>query len=125
MRPGDCRALAEAAEALIELGDLEEARECLDKALQKEPNHCYGLLRLSLAYAMDEDYKQAIEVTNRYIATDPPVALKAFATGRLAQIHRRMGDEDRSRELLRAARDMDPNVWLTVMPPPKEIFLSL
>ena len=96
--PEDRRALYEAAEGLIEVGDLERAAECLEKAIQKNKDNSYGLLGLGLAYAMQEDWDRAMALTQRYIQLEPPVALKAFAMGRLGMIHRRMGDEAKSRE---------------------------
>lgn len=123
--PEDSRALVEAAEGLITAGDLTLASECLENAIQKDKAHGYGLLRLGLAYAMQEKWDQAIETTERYIQLEPPIALKAFATSRLAMIHRRLGDQDRSRQLMEKARRMDSHVWRTVGAPPKEIFTPL
>jgi len=123
--PEDCRALAEAAEGLIELGELELAESCLGKAMGKDKQSCYGLLRLGLAHAMKSDWDRAIRLTRQYLDTEPPLALKAFAVGRLGMIHHKMGDSDRGKELMEEARDLDPHVWQTVMPPPKEIFVAL
>ena len=122
--PEDPRALFEAAEGLIEVGDLERASECLEKAIQKNKENCYGLLRLGLAYTMQEDWDRAMGLTQRYLLLEPPVALKAFAMDRLGRIHSRMGDEAKSRELIQKARELDPHVWQTFMPPPQEIFVS-
>jgi tetratricopeptide (TPR) repeat protein len=123
--PDDCRALSEAAAGLIQAGDLELAQKCLDEAIARDGKETYGLLGLGLAYFMREDWERAIELTQRYLDTDPPVALKAYATERLGMIHRRMGDQDRARELRALAREIDPHVWPTVMPPPEEIFTPL
>jgi len=123
--PEDCRALVEAAEGLIMVGELDQAAACLDKAIQMDKQSCYGLLQLGLAYARREDWNGAMKLTQRYLETEPPLALKAFAKGRLGIIHRRMGDQERGQELMNEARELDPHVWLTVMPPPKEIFMPL
>jgi tetratricopeptide (TPR) repeat protein len=123
--PEDSRALVEVAEGLIMVGELDLATACLDKAIQKNKQNCYGLLRLGLAFAMQEDWDRAVELTQRYLQLEPPIALKAFATGRLAMIHHRMGEQDRGRELMTEARELDPHVWQTVMPPPQEIFEPL
>jgi tetratricopeptide (TPR) repeat protein len=123
--PDDCRALAEAAEGFIEIGDLERAEACLERAMARDAESCYGLLRLGLAHAMKQDWEAAIRLTEEYLATDPPVALKAFAVGRLGMIHHRMGDSEQGQELMKEARAIDPHVWQTVMPPPKEIFEPL
>lgn len=120
--PEDCRALVEAAEGLIMIGDLDRAEACLDKAMQMDKESSYGLLGLGLAYFMRQDWDRAMVLTQRYLDTDPPVALKAYAVGRMGMIHLRRGDRDRARELMSEARALDPHVWQTTMPPPKEIF---
>jgi tetratricopeptide (TPR) repeat protein len=122
--PDDCRALAEAADGLVTAGELKLAQDCLDKAIGRNKDHCYGLLRLGLAHAMQGDTKVALELTDRYLATDPPVALRAFAVGRKAVLHMRSGDRDRGEPLMAEARSIDPHVWMTVMPPPREIFVA-
>ncbi|MBE0564767.1 MAG: tetratricopeptide repeat protein [Krumholzibacteria bacterium] len=123
--PDDCRALVEAADGLITAGDLDLAEKCLDKAIAKDKSSCYGLLRLGLAYFMKQDWDRAIALTQRYLDADPPLALAAYATGRMGMIHHRKGDRDRGREFMDEARKIDPHVWQTVMPPPKEIFTTL
>ncbi len=120
--PGDCRALSEAAEGLIQAGDLDLAEKCLDEVITKDSQMTYGLLGLGLAHFRRQDWARAEALTRRYLDTDPPLALKAYATGRLGMIHRQMGDKDRAKELGAASRELDPHVWQTVMPPPKEIF---
>lgn len=123
--PEDCRALVEAAEGLIMAGELDLASSCLDRAIEKNKESCYGLLQLGLAYAMKEDWDRAVTLTQQYLQLEPPIALKAFAKGRLAMIHHRMGDRDVANELMAEARELDPHVWQTVMPPPQEIFTPL
>ena len=123
--PQDCHALVEAADGLITAGALEQAEACLDKAIEMDRQSCYGLLRLGLAYCMQEDWDRGLALTQRYLDTEPPFALKAFAIGRMGMIHHRQGDADRGRELMDQARKLDPHVWQTVMPPPLEIFTPL
>ncbi len=123
--PDDERALVEAAEGLITAGDLVLAAACIEKAIEKNAENSYGLLRLGHAHAMRGDWERARILTHRYLDHEPPVALKAYATARLGMIHHRTGDQDRARELMDEARGMDPHVWMTVMPPPKEIFTPL
>lgn len=123
--PQDCRALVEAADGLIAVGELERAEACLTKAMEQDEQACYGLLRLGFAYFMRKDWDRATELTQRYLETDPPLALKAYAMGRMGMIHHRQGDRDRGQELMSEARALDPHVWQTMMPPPKEIFTPL
>lgn len=123
--PDDCRALAEAAEGLIQVGELDLAEECLTKAIGKDKRNCYGLLGLGLAYFMQQDWERARELTQRYLDTEPPLALEAYAIGRLGMIYRRSGNEERAGELMKQARELDPHVWQTVMPPPEEIFMPI
>ena len=123
--PDDVRAQVEAAEGLISVGRLVQADQCLRRAIEADPQNCYGLLRLGLAYAQRQDWSRAIELTERYLQHEPPVALRAFAIGRLAVIHRRMGDTERADALERTAKDLDPHVWMTVMPPPLEVFTPI
>jgi len=123
--PEDCRAQVEAAEGLIMVGDLDQAEACLDKAMAKDQESCYSLLGLGLAYFMRQDWDRAVELTQQYLDTEPPVALKAYAVGRMGMIHMKKGDRERGQELMSEAREMDPHVWQTVMPPPREIFTPL
>lgn len=123
--PEDCRALSEAADGLITCGDLDEASGCLEKAIAKNKEACYGLLRLGLAYSNEKDWERATELTQAYLDLDPPVALQAYATGRLGMIHHQMGLSEKGRELMDQARALDPHVWQTVMPPPREIFTPI
>ena len=112
----------EAGEAFIDLGDLERASDCIDKAIKLDPERVYILLRLGLAYAMKEDWGQAKELTQRYIRLDPPVSLKAFAFDRLGRISQRTGKSAEAKKLMEKAVAMDPHVWQTFMPPPEELF---
>jgi len=123
--PEDCRALMEAADGLITAGELDLAAECLDKAIGKEREACYGLLRLGLAFALQEDWERAEALTEQYLALNPPLPLKAYATGRMGMIQSRMGDQDAGHEWMAKARAIDPHVWQTVMPPPREIFTPI
>jgi tetratricopeptide (TPR) repeat protein len=123
--PDDGRALSEAAAGLIQAGDLELAEKCLDEAIAKDGRKAYGLLGLGLAHFMREDWDRAEALTRRYLDTDPPLALKAYATERMGMIRRRMGDSEGAQRLRAAARELDPHVWPTVMPPPEEIFTPL
>lgn len=124
-QPQDARLLAEAARGLLQAGDIELGAECLEKALQIDPQRDYGLLNLGLAHFMKQDMQTAAELTRRYIDRDPPVPLKAYAMARLAQIHHRQGDNEAARVWSDKAEDLDPHVWHTFMPPPEEIFIEL
>ena len=123
--PEECRALVESAEGLIQVGDLDQAEACLDKAMAKDKESCYALLGLGLAYFMRQDWDRAAELTQQYLDTEPPIALQAYAVGRMGMIHIRKGDRERGEELMNQAREIDPHVWQTVMPPPWEIFTPL
>jgi len=123
--PEECHALVEAAGGLIMAGELDDAEACLDKVIGMDEQECYGLLQLGLAYFMREDWDRALELTHRYLELDPPIALKAYAKGRLGMIHRRMGQGEKGSALMSEAREMDRHVWQTVMPPPREIFMPL
>jgi tetratricopeptide (TPR) repeat protein len=123
--PEECRALVEAAEGLIKAGDLDQAEACLGKAMAKDKESCYALLGLGFAYFKRNDWDRAAELTQQYLDTGPPVALEAYAVGRMGMIHIRKGDRERGEELMSEAREMDPHVWQTVMPPPWEIFTPL
>jgi tetratricopeptide (TPR) repeat protein len=123
--PEDSRALAAAAEGLIQAGELDLAEECLTRAIGKNKEHCYGLLGLGLAYFMRQDWEQAKALTQRYLDTNPPLALRAYAVGRMGMIHHRAGDDERAKKLMEEARKLDPHVWQTVTPPPQEIFTPI
>lgn len=115
----------EAGSAFIDLGDLPRAVECIDKALELDPDRFYILLRLAVAYAMKNEWDQARAVTERYIRLDPPVPLKAYANFYLGQISKRTGKPAEGKELMEKAVAMDPHVWQTFMPPPEELFTGL
>jgi tetratricopeptide (TPR) repeat protein len=119
------RAHAEAARIFIPLGEIERARNCVDKALEIDRESNYILLNLATAYASAKQWKKAKDTIERYLEYDPPVALKAFAYARLGLIERGMGNEEKGEELLKRAREMDRHVWITFMPPPEEIFTPL
>jgi tetratricopeptide (TPR) repeat protein len=121
-RPDDNRASREAAVGFIEIGDLERAGACVDHALADGADAGYELLQLGLAHAMRKDWDQALELTRRYLELDQPPALRAFGYARQAMIQHQMGDADRASELMAEAREIDPHVWRTMMPPPREIF---
>ena len=123
--PGDSRVLDEAADGLITAGDLDLAERCLNEAIQLGVPSYYGLLRLGLVYAMQEDWDKATELTQQCLELEPQLALKAFAVGRLGMIHYRMGDEEQATALMEEARELDSHVWQTMMPPPREIFTPL
>jgi tetratricopeptide (TPR) repeat protein len=123
--PGDCRALKEAGAGLVQAGELDLAEKCLEEAIALDPQETYGLLGLGLAYFMKQDWEKAAALTERYLETEPPLALKAYATGRLAMIHQKMGDAEGAKALREKAREIDPHVWPTVMPPPEEIFAPI
>lgn len=123
--PEDCHALVEAAQGLMAVGELDQAEHCLKNAIAKDRQACYELLGLGLAHAMREDWDRALELTQEYLDSEPPIALKAYALGRMGMIMHRKGDADGGRELMEKARALDPHVWQTVMPPPKEIFTPI
>lgn len=123
--PGDCRALTEAAEGLIMADELDLAEKCLDQAIAKDKESCYGLLRLGQAYAMKQDWDRSLALTRKYLDTEPPLALEAYATWRMGKLRQLKGDREEGRALMDKAREMDPHVWPTVMPPPKEIFTPI
>lgn len=120
--PDDSRAQFEAAEGLIGAGRLYDARQCLDHAMETDPNACYGMLRLGLAYASKHDLTHAIAVTREFLEHDPPVALRAFALARLSVLQRQAGNFARAEQLRVEAKAVDPHVWFTMGAPPREIF---
>jgi len=120
----DARACYEAADAFLDLNDVARAAECLDKALALDRDRNYLLLRLGMAYAMQEDWKRATEVGDRYLDLDPPLPLRAWTTFYLGQIKRRQGDQAGGRDLISQAEQLDPHVWKTFSPPPEILFTA-
>ena len=112
----------EAGSAFIDLGDLPRAVECIDKAINLDPDRFHILPRLAVAYAMKKDWVQARAVTERYIRLDPPIPLKAYAFFSLGQISKRTGKPTEGKKLIEKAVAMDPHVWKTFMAPPEELF---
>jgi tetratricopeptide (TPR) repeat protein len=112
----------EAGGGFIELGKPDRAAECIDRALEMNPQTSEILLRLATSFAMTEDWDKARATTRRYIDLDPPLPLLAFAWARLGQIEERSGNPASGQELMDKALAMDPHLWRGFMPPPKEIF---
>ena len=66
-------------------------RRAWTRPCAKDRESCYGLLGLGLAYFMRQDWDRAMELTQQYLDTEPPVALKAYAVGRMGMIHTERG----------------------------------
>jgi tetratricopeptide (TPR) repeat protein len=104
-----------------DLGHLNRASECIDKAIEMNPQRFYILLQLSTAFAMAREWDRAQSIIQRYISLNPPLPLKAYAVARLGQIKQQRGDVSGGTELMSKAMEMDPHLWRGFMPPPEEI----
>jgi tetratricopeptide (TPR) repeat protein len=120
--PDQWRAWYEAGDGFLDAGNPDRASECLDKALEMNPQRFYPLLRLATVFAMERDWDRAEAIIRRYISLDPPLPLLAFAWGQLGQIEKQRGNVAAGEELISKAMEMDPHLWRTFMPPTEEIF---
>lgn len=120
--PDDWRAWYEAASGFLDAGKPARAAECLDRSLEMHPEGTYLLLRLGTAFALAGNWDPARAAIQRYIDTDPPLPLRAFAWARLGQIEQRSGDSAAGEKLMAKAKSMDPHLWRALMPPSQELF---
>ena len=58
------------------------------------------------------------------VAPAPPAPLRAYAQFCLAQVLRRSGRAADAEGAIRKAREIDPDCWTTLRPPPGELFAA-
>lgn len=121
----NAQACYEAGSAFIDLGDLDRATECINKAIELDPERTHILLRLGNAYVMSNDLAKAAVNVERYLGFDHPVPLRAWALATLGRIRQRMGNADEGQVMIDQALALDPHLWKTFMPPPEELFTEL
>ena len=95
----------------MDLGQLDQGIELLNRCLQVAPQHSHACVALSVAYQKKGDVAQAKAFTSRALAADPknPVALK-----NLGAIMGREGDSLRALYFLRQSYQIDPQDPQTV-----------
>jgi tetratricopeptide (TPR) repeat protein len=118
----NAQACYEAGEAFIDLGDLDSATDCINKAIQLDPERTQILLRLANAYVMSDDLDQAAGNAERYLGYKHPVPMRAWALAYLGRIRQRMGNADEGQKMVDQALALDPHLWRTFMPPPEVLF---
>jgi Flp pilus assembly protein TadD len=103
--------------------DIEAMQKHVDKAIQLDQDQKDVLLEIVFPLVMKKDYVKAKTSVQRYLqlAVDGPAAMRAFATFYLAKIEKMSGDVN-SDQTLENARQIDPNVWMTMKAPPKMMF---
>ena len=75
---------------------------------------------------MKKDYPLAKEMVQKYLdlAKNEPAAMRAFGTFYLAKLEKMSGDPNADKTLGQA-RQIDPDVWMTMKAPPAMLFESL
>ncbi len=120
----DPRVHANLANEYARAGDIDKATQQADKALQLDPGNGAVLMDICRTFGLKKKHGPAKRFAKRYLACDPPgpVALRAWTTFALAQIERRSGDQEKADKTLAEAKRLDPYLWTTMTPPPKELF---
>jgi tetratricopeptide (TPR) repeat protein len=119
------RAHYEAGMIFIQMQELDRAAECADRVIELDPTYSRILLNLGTMLGMDERWEEAESAFNRFLEYDSVPALEAFAIAKLATVKKHTGEQQQADELLKRAKAIDPDVWITVMPPAEEIFTPL
>ena len=102
------------------------AAQHVDKALKLDPSRTDVLLRVALAHSVAKRWAPAEAALRRYLAAAPaqPGPLRAYAQFCLAQVLRRSGRGADAEAAIRKAREIDPDCWTTLRPPPGELFTA-
>lgn len=121
--PANAALYAGMAKLCAQSGDSDAMKKHLDKAIELDKSQKHALLEVVLPLAMKNDHPTAKQMTQRYLvlSTDEPAAMRAFATFYLAKIEKITGDSNAD-QTLQQARGIDPDVWMTMVPPPSEMF---
>lgn len=70
--------LAQGAEYMVDSGQLEDARKCIDESLNQKPNHYYNQMIKARIQAAEKDYAGAVETAQLSINTGNNSPTEAF-----------------------------------------------
>lgn len=114
------------ARLYVKSGQMEKAQEHIDKAIELEKHQMDVLLDVIYPLVKNKDYETAKSLVRRYLelAVDEPVAMRAFGTFYLAKLEKMSGDPNADKTLDQA-RQIDPDVWMTMKAPPRVLFEPL
>lgn len=109
-----------------ESGQMEKSQEHINKAIELDNCQKDVLLDVIFPLAMRKDYQTAKSLVRRYLelVVDGPAAMRAFGTFYLAKIQKMSGDPNADKTL-EQARQIDPDVWMTMKAPPDMLFEPL
>ena len=109
-----------------ELGKMEKSQEHIDRALELNERQKGILLDIVFPLVRKNKYQSAIEMTERYLdlSDGDSAAMRAFGRFYLAKLEKMSGDPD-SDKTLKQARQVDPDVWMTMKAPPEMLFEPL
>jgi arylsulfatase A-like enzyme/Tfp pilus assembly protein PilF len=103
--PGHIKAFYNLARVYQTGGDLEKARQALEKCLEVDPKFALPYLYLArLDLVRGERYDEAIGLALKALDLDLDASARALGCGLLADLYRRVGDEAKAREYEAKAR---------------------
>lgn len=107
------------AQLYVMADQMEKGQEHINKAIEQDKHEMDVLLDVIYPLAMRKDYETAKSFVKRYLelAAGKPAAMRAFGTFYLAKLEKMSGDSNADKTL-KKARQIDPDVWMTMKAPP-------
>ena len=109
--------LEEIGKARMAAGDGAAGEECFERAIRIDPAKTFLLLDLARHHLMScrgetsragELMPRACDAIKRYLRTDPPAPMEAYATVMLARARRLLGEREYAGKLAERAGEIDP-----------------
>lgn len=105
------------------LGDYDKGLPLITAAIEANPSQAEALLVIGKARGAGRDFNRAAAGAEQYLAMDTPAPLRAYACGQMGVICNRREKPDEAKTWFSRAREIDPHVWSTYVPPPRELFM--
>jgi Tfp pilus assembly protein PilF len=110
--PGPWRALSNQGEAEYKLGQTQQARQTLGKALEYMPGYWPAMLSLAILEMETERRPEAVELFEMVLGRTPVAEVRAEVNYRLGEIYVSLGKRDRAVDYLTAAvADSPGGTW--------------
>ena len=104
-------------------GNYDKGLPLIMTAMETDPSHADALLLVGKAGGAGRDFDRAAAGAEQYLAMDTPVPLRAYACGQMGVICNRSEKPDEAQTWFSRAREIDPHVWSTYVPPPSDLFM--